>query len=31
VRAVLEADGVVERIGADHIHAEVRDAVSSAR
>jgi high affinity sulfate transporter 1 len=31
VRVVLEADGVVERIGADHIHAEVRDAVSSAR
>jgi SulP family sulfate permease len=31
VRAVLEADGVVERIGADHIHADVRDAVSAAR
>jgi SulP family sulfate permease len=31
VRVVLEADGVVERIGADHIHPDVRDAVSATR
>ncbi|WCB93124.1 putative sulfate transporter [Baekduia alba] len=30
VRAVLEADGVVERIGAGHIHSDVRAAVSAA-
>jgi hypothetical protein len=27
VRAVLEADGVVELIGADHIHGNVQRAV----
>jgi hypothetical protein len=30
VRAVLEADGIVERIGADHIHTRLRGAVESA-
>ena len=29
VRAVLEADGVVDRIGADHIHGNVHGAVEA--
>ena len=29
VRAVLEADGVVDRIGADHIHGNVHRAVDA--
>ena len=30
VRAVLEADGVVDRIGADHIHGNVALALAAA-
>jgi sulfate permease, SulP family len=29
VRAVLDADGVVERIGADHIHGNVNVALEA--
>jgi len=31
VRTVLEADGVIERIGADHVHDRIPDAISAAR
>ena len=31
VRTVLEADGVVDRIGADHIHAYVNEAVEAVQ
>jgi sulfate permease, SulP family len=31
VLAVLEADGVVERIGADHVHDRIPEAISAAR
>jgi anti-anti-sigma regulatory factor len=31
VLTVLEADGVVERIGADHVHDRIPEAISAAR
>ncbi len=31
VLTVLEADGVVERIGADHVHDRIPEAIGAAR
>jgi len=31
VLTVLEADGVIERIGADHVHDRIPDAITASR